>query len=348
MYSGLCLPETQRGAAVQALGPQVLHQVVRVVDEELRRAGVAGAVDRGVDLVLEQRRGRPRTPGPLSTCSQCTMPAVPSMSDEMKTLIVLPPGIVPGEVTGGPVHAAALERRVELAADLLGARAARIEAAAGRQVDGARRIADDGVAQPSRARAPGAARRAAAPACTDGARPRTARRSGAVSTMRPRYITATRSQTWRTTAMLWATKSIVSPSRCAQVGEQVEHGRLHRDVERRHGLVGDQDLGLERERARDRDALALAARELARVGVERARRQPDEVEQLAAARVDAGARHELVHAQQLGERLAHGHARVERRVRVLEDHLQAPPVGARFRLAGSACPRRAPRRSVGS
>ena len=100
--------------------------------------------------------------------------------------------------------------------------------------------------------------------------------------------------------MLCATNSIVRPSRCAQVGEQVEHGRLHGDVERRDGLVGDQDLGLERERARDRDALALAARELARVGVERARRQPDEVEQLAAARVDAGAGHELVHAQQLG------------------------------------------------
>ena len=90
--------------------------------------------------------------------------------------------------------------------------------------------------------------------------------------------------------MLCATNSIVRPSRCAEVGEQVEHGRLHRDVERRDGLVGDQDLGLERERARDRDALALAARELARVGVERARRQADEVEQLAAARVDAGAR----------------------------------------------------------
>ena len=45
----------QRGAPVQPLGPQVLHQVVRVVDEELRGAGVGRAVDRGVDLVLEQR-----------------------------------------------------------------------------------------------------------------------------------------------------------------------------------------------------------------------------------------------------------------------------------------------------
>ena len=58
-----------------------------------------------------------------------------------------------------------------------------------------------------------------------------------------------------------------------QLGEQVEHGGLHRDVECRDRLVGDQDLGLERERAGDRDALALAARELAREGVERARRQ---------------------------------------------------------------------------
>ena len=51
----LVLARDQRGAPVQPLGPQVLHQVVRVVDEERRRAGIAGAVDRGVDLVLEQR-----------------------------------------------------------------------------------------------------------------------------------------------------------------------------------------------------------------------------------------------------------------------------------------------------
>ncbi len=112
-----------------------------------------------------------------------------------------------------------------------------------------------------------------------------------------------------------------------QVGEQVEHRGLHRDVERRDGLVGDQDLGLERERAGDRDALPLTARELSRIGVERARRKAHEVEQLAAALRHAGARHEVVHAQQLGERLTHCHARVERRVGILEDHLHAPPVG---------------------
>ena len=84
-----------------------------------------------------------------------------------------------------------------------------------------------------------------------------------------------------------------------QVLEQVEHRRLDRDVERRHRLVGDQELGLERERARDADALPLTARELARVGVERARAEADEVEQLAAACVEPIVGDDLVHPQQL-------------------------------------------------
>ena len=53
--------------------------------------------------------------------------------------------------------------------------------------------------------------------------------------------------------------------------EQLEHLRLHRHVERRHRLVGDQQLGLHGERAGDADALALAAGELVRIAVERVR-----------------------------------------------------------------------------
>ena len=50
--------------------------------------------------------------------------------------------------------------------------------------------------------------------------------------------------------------------------ERIEHAGAHRDVEHRDGLVGDEQLRLEHERGRDRDALALAARELVRVAVE--------------------------------------------------------------------------------
>ena len=49
-----------------------------------------------------------------------------------------------------------------------------------------------------------------------------------------------------------------------QLDQQVEDRRLHGDVERRGGLVADDEPRLARERARDRDALLQPARELRR------------------------------------------------------------------------------------
>ena len=62
-----------------------------------------------------------------------------------------------------------------------------------------------------------------------------------------------------------------------QALEQVEDLRLHRDVERGDGLVADDQLRLERERARDADPLALAAGELVRVAVDVLGREADAV-----------------------------------------------------------------------
>ena len=53
--------------------------------------------------------------------------------------------------------------------------------------------------------------------------------------------------------------------------------------------------------------------------------QADELEQLLAAGVDRVRGHHLVEPQQLAERLPHRHARVERRVGILEDHLDPTP-----------------------
>ena len=50
-----------------------------------------------------------------------------------------------------------------------------------------------------------------------------------------------------------------------QVHQQVDHLRLHRDVERRHRLVADDQLRLQRQRAGDAEALALAAGEFVRI-----------------------------------------------------------------------------------
>ena len=65
-----------------------------------------------------------------------------------------------------------------------------------------------------------------------------------------------------------------------QIHQQVDHLRLHRDVERRDRLVGDDERRIERERARQADPLALAAAELVRVARQMRRIEADQLEQL--------------------------------------------------------------------
>ncbi len=75
----------------------------------------------------------------------------------------------------------------------------------------------------------------------------------------------------------------VRPELVAQVLQQVDHLRLHRDVERRDGLVADEQARLDRERPRDPDPLALASGELGRVA-------------LVVLGVEADQLHQLLHA----------------------------------------------------
>ncbi len=61
-----------------------------------------------------------------------------------------------------------------------------------------------------------------------------------------------------------------------QILEQVDDLGLDRHVERRHRFVADDQLGPQRERAGDPDALALAAGELVRITVVVLGIEPDE------------------------------------------------------------------------
>ncbi len=111
---------------------------------------------------------------------------------------------------------------------------------------------------------------------------------------------------------------------CAQVPHQVQDGALHRDVERRGDLVGDQDFGANRECPRDRHALSLTTGETARELAHHGRRvEVDELEQLGhASRADCAWRAPASPGG-FGDRRAHGHPRVERGEWILEDHLHA-------------------------
>ena len=116
-----------------------------------------------------------------------------------------------------------------------------------------------------------------------------------------------------------------------EIDEEVDDLRLDRHVERRDGFVGEDDSGLDGQCSRQADALALAAGELVRVAVGGFGRKSDEAEQLVHPRGDvvaadrAAARPAGVH-QRLGDQPAHAESRIEARVRVLEDELDAPPV----------------------
>ena len=115
------------------------------------------------------------------------------------------------------------------------------------------------------------------------------------------------------------------PQLLLQLVEQVEHLRLHREVQRGHRLVADDHVGVERQRAGDADALTLAAGELLRVLVGRLGAEADEVEQAADLHVAvlAALVHAFVGAPRLGDDVAGRHPGVQRRVGVLEDHLHA-------------------------
>ena len=114
-----------------------------------------------------------------------------------------------------------------------------------------------------------------------------------------------------------------------QVGEQHQHLLLHRDVQRRGGLVEHQHFGAQHHGAGDRDALALAAGELVRVALEHvvdAARLAEahfvehgEDESVALRRRELG----TVQCQALADDLPHRHARAERGEGVLEHHLHA-------------------------
>ena len=117
------------------------------------------------------------------------------------------------------------------------------------------------------ARVRGAARRRAAPSCTDAAGLSITSPAGPCSTIRPRYMTAIRSAKQRGRREVVRDHQHCEPA-LAQPVEERQDSRADGDVEHRDRLVGDEQARLEDERRRDRDPLALPTRELVRVAVE--------------------------------------------------------------------------------
>ena len=143
-------------------------------------------------------------------------------------------------------------RRDAVAAVVRRQRAARVEAAARR------------AGCPAAAACPGCRPRARLPAMSGTARSsrrvygwrgaQKIRSRGPVSTIRPAYITATRSASSATTARSWLTYSAATLVAAAQVADRLEHARLRRDVEAGRRLVAHDHRG------RRANAIAIATR----------------------------------------------------------------------------------------
>ena len=145
---------------------------------------------------------------------------------------------------------------------------------------------------------------------------------GPLSTTRPRYMIDDAVAEVLDHAEVVADEQVGEVERLAQLDEQVQHLRLDRHVERRDRLVADQELRLHGERARDADARALPARELVRKAAHQRRIEADAVRAASRrSRLLLAAGDEAVRDRRLADDVDDAHPRIERRVRILEDHL---------------------------
>ena len=117
-----------------------------------------------------------------------------------------------------------------------------------------------------------------------------------------------------------------------QVIEHVDDLGLDRDVQRRDRLVGDDEGRIGRQGAGHADALPLAAGELVGVATDKIGIEAHDAQQLLHPLLAAGRVADAVDGQRLADDVAHSHARIQRGIGVLEDHLHvtasAPHVAA--------------------
>jgi hypothetical protein len=115
-----------------------------------------------------------------------------------------------------------------------------------------------------------------------------------------------------------------------ELEEEVEDLSLDRDVQGGHGLVADDELGLQRQGPGDADALQLAAREGARSAVAQSRVDAHPLQERTSPPAALGSVVEAMDGPGLGHDVADREAWVDRGVGVLVDELDVPPHAAQL------------------
>src|SRR5688572_31542547 len=110
-----------------------------------------------------------------------------------------------------------------------------------------------------------------------------------------------------------------------QILQEVEHLRLNRDIERGNRFVAHDELGLDRQGARNAQALALAATEFVRIARGSRRRQAHDIEQLEHALACPRAARETVNLEHFAQHVTNCETRVQRTIWILENDLRLAP-----------------------
>ena len=108
-----------------------------------------------------------------------------------------------------------------------------------------------------------------------------------------------------------------------QLLHQAENAHADGHIEHAHRLIGEQHLRINRQGARNGNALALPPRELVWVLVEIVcgRHEPDDAQQLTRPLITCAAVQPLVNGEGTCQVVADRFDRIERAERILEDHL---------------------------
>ena len=117
-----------------------------------------------------------------------------------------------------------------------------------------------------------------------------------------------------------------------EVLEKIDDLRLNRDVEGADRFVAHHEPGLEGERAGDADPLPLPAAQLVRISLRMRRVHPHFGQQsLDSPAACRRLGRETVDVERFADNSGDGHARVQRTVRILENHLKIPPARPKSR-----------------
>src|SRR5271155_626964 len=115
-----------------------------------------------------------------------------------------------------------------------------------------------------------------------------------------------------------------------QLHQEIQDLRLHGDVERRDGFVGDDQLRIRGDRPGDSHSLALASREFVGIAPKKAPRQLHAVEEFCDPVVELPARSQAEVHEWFRDLVAQAPIGVERGEGILEYHLHLAARGAQF------------------